>query len=126
MTARKSPPPPGAGQVILHNRLPPRHPQRLELENAIQSALAGLTGSWDVVLEVPGGPSLVVAVVTPDGSAWTMSCCNPRDRDPASIAETVKAACSRRRWLEPAGTAGGNVKAGAEAAGTLPSARERS
>ncbi len=126
MTARKPPPPQGAGQVILHNRLPPKHPQRLELEAAIQGALASLTGSWDVVLEVPGGLSLVVAVVAPDGSAWTMSCCNPRHRDPASIAETVKAACSRRRWLEPAGTAGGNAKPRAEAAGTPPSARERS
>ncbi len=93
------------GQVTLQNRLPPKHPQRLALETAIRSALAGLKGTWDVVLEVPEGLSLVIAVVGPGGSAWTMSCCNPAYRDPESIAETVRAACSRRRWLDPAGPA---------------------
>jgi hypothetical protein len=102
------------GQVTLQNRLPPKHPQRLALETAIRSALAGLNGSWDVVLEVPEGLSLVIAVVGPGGSAWTMSCCNPAYRDPESIAETVRAACSRRRWLDPAGAASGNAKGGAE------------
>jgi hypothetical protein len=92
-----------AGQLTLQNRLPPKHPQRLALETAIRSVLAGLGGSWDVVLEAPEGLSLVIAVVGPEGSAWTMSCCNPAYRDPESIAETVKAACSRRRWLVPAG-----------------------
>lgn len=87
-------------RVTLLNRLPPDHPQRPALENAIRDALAGLAGSWDVVVEAPGGPALVIAVVAPDGSAWTMSCCNPEHRDPESIAETVRAACARRRWLE--------------------------
>jgi hypothetical protein len=101
MTARKMSSLWEAGQVTLQNRLSPRHPQRLALETAIRNALAGLTGKWDVVLEVPQGLSLVIAVVGPDGSSWTMSCCTPAYRDPESIAETVRAACSRRRWLEP-------------------------
>ena len=92
-----------SGQLTLSNRMPPNHPQRLELENAIRSALSGLAGRWDVALEEPRGNSLVVAVVAPDGSAWSMSCCNPEHWDPASIAETVRAACHRRRWLDPAG-----------------------
>jgi CheY-like chemotaxis protein len=94
--------------VTVRNRLPPRHPQRLALETAIRDALGGLKGSWEVVLEKPGGLSLVIAVVAPDGAAWTMSCCNAAHRDPASIAEIVRAACSRRRWLEPGGAAGGH------------------
>jgi hypothetical protein len=101
MTARKMSSLWEAGQVTLQNRLSPQHPQRLALETAIRNALAGLTGKWDVVLEVPQGLSLVIAVVGPDGSSWTMSCCTPAYRDPESIAETVRAACSRRRWLEP-------------------------
>ncbi len=100
--------------MTLQNRLPPKHPQRLALETAIRSALAGLKGSWDVVLEAPEGLSLVIAVVGPEGSAWTMSCCNPAYRDPESIAETVRAACSRRRWLDLVGAASGNAKGGAE------------
>lgn len=110
------------GQVALQNRLPPKHPQRLALETAIRSALAGLKGSWDVVLEAPEGLSLVIAVVGPEGSAWTMSCCNPAYRDPESIAETVRAACSRRRWLDPANAARGKAKGGAE----CPAARAAS
>lgn len=101
MTARKMSSPRETGQVTLQNRLSPHHPQRLALEAAIRNALAGLTGQWDVVLEVPQGLSLVIAVVAPDGSSWTMSCCNPAYRDPESIAETVRAACRRRRWLQP-------------------------
>jgi hypothetical protein len=101
MTARKTSSPREAGQVTLQNRLSPQHPQRLALESAIRNALAGLPGKWDVVLEVPPGLSLVIRVLAPDGSSWTMSCCNPAYRDPESIAETVRAACSRRRWLEP-------------------------
>ena len=100
--------------LTLHNRLPPKHPQRLALEAAIRRALAGLKGSWDVVLEAPEGLSLVIAVVGPEGFAWTMSCCNPAYRDPESIAETVRAACSRRRWLDLVGAASGNAKGGAE------------
>ena len=87
--------------VTVQNRLPPKHPQRHALETAIRGALEGLKGRWDVVLEKPGGLSLMIAVVAPDGAAWTMSCCNPAHRDPASIAEIVRAACSRRRWLDP-------------------------
>ncbi len=112
-----------AGQLILNNRLPPNHPRRLDLENAIRSALTGLAGRWDVVLEGPRGQALVVAVVAPDGSAWSMSCCNVAYRAPASIAETVSAACRRRRWLDPAQTVGSDAKAGVE---SPPSARERS
>ncbi len=100
--------------MTLQNRLPPKHPQRLALEAAIRSALAGLKGSWDVVLEAPEGISLVIAVVGPEGSAWTMSCCNPAYLDPEFIAETVRAACRRRRSLDPTGTASGNAKGGAE------------
>jgi hypothetical protein len=111
MTARKMPSRHEAGQVTLQNRLPPKHPQRLALETAIRNALAGLTGKWDVVLEVPEGLWLVIAVVAPDGSSWTMSCCNPTYRDPESIAETVKGACSRRRWLDPAGQGSGGNRA---------------
>ncbi len=102
MTARKRSPRREAGPLILHDRLPPNHPQRLGLESALRSALAGLAGRWEVVLELQSGPSLLISVVAPDGSAWTMSCCNREHRDPASIAETVYAACSRRRWLESA------------------------
>src|SRR2546428_5575006 len=101
------------GHLALQNRLSPQHPHRLALEAAIRNALAGLAGKWDVVLEVPEGLSLVIAVVAPDGSSWTMSCCNPAYRDPESIAETVRAACSRRRWLEPTRSASVNAKSGA-------------
>jgi len=118
MTASKTSSLRETGQVALQNRLSPQHPQRLALEAAIRNALAGLTGKWDVVLEVPRGLSLVVAVVAPDGSSWTMSCCNPAYRDPESIAETVKAACSRRRWLEPSRAASLNAKSGAASPGT--------
>lgn len=93
--------------VTVQNRLPPKHPQRLALETAIRGALEGLAGRWDVVLEKPGGLSLVIAVVAPDGATWTMSCCNPAHRDPESIADIVRSACSRRRWLDPVGEAGG-------------------
>jgi len=110
MTASKTSSLRETGQVALQNRLSPQHPQRLALETAIRNALAGLTGKWDVVLEVPQGLSLVIAVVAPDGSSWTMSCCNPAYRDPESIAETVKAACSRRRWLEPTRSASLDAK----------------
>lgn len=101
MNAGKLPPGSEAGQVTLDNRLPPKYPQRLALESAIRSALAGLAGPWDVVVEAPGALALVVAVVAPDGSAWTMSCCNPEHRHPDSIADAVRAACSRRRWINP-------------------------
>jgi hypothetical protein len=111
MIAKKMSSQHGVGQVTLQNRLPPKHPQRIALETEIRNALAGLTGNWDVVLEVPEGLWLVVAVVAPDGSSWTMSCCNPAHRDPESIAETVRAACSRRRWLDPADQGSGGNRA---------------
>ncbi len=98
-------------EVTVHNRLPPKHPQRLALESAIRKALAGLTGKWDVVLKVPEGLWLVISVLAPDGSAWTMSCCNPMYRDPESIADTVRAACSRRRWSTPAAQGSGGSHA---------------
>ena len=91
-----------AGQVSLQNRLAPTHPQRLVLENAIRGALAGLEGTWDVVLEVPEGLSLAIAVVAPDRSVWTISYGSPGHADPESIAQTVRAACDRRRWRRPA------------------------
>ena len=78
------------GQVTLQNRLPPKHPQRLALQSAIRDTLAGLAGSWDVVLDAPEGLSLVVTVVAHDGSAWVMSCCNPAHGDPESIAAWAK------------------------------------
>jgi hypothetical protein len=89
---------PGAGpsEMTLRNRLPADHPQRLALQAAVAKALSGLNGPWDVVIEAQGLLTLVIGVVAPDGSSWTMSCCNPRDRDPESIAETVRAACTRR------------------------------
>ena len=118
MTASKTSSLRETGQVALQNRLSPQHPQRLALETAIRNALAGLTGKWDVVLEVPQCLSLVIAVVAPDGSSWTMSCCNPAYRDPESIAETVKAACSRRRWLEPSRAASLDAKKRAASPGT--------
>jgi hypothetical protein len=118
MTARKTSSLRETGQVTLQNRLSPQHPQRLALETAIRNALVGLTGKWDVVLEVPQGLSLVIAVVAPDGSSWTMSCCKPAYRDPESIADTVRAACSRRRWLEPTRAASVNAKRGAASPGT--------
>jgi hypothetical protein len=99
---------PAAGQVILDNRLPPSYPQRLALETAIRRSLAGLPGNWKVVVEAQSALTLVVGVVAPDGSAWTMSCCNPEHRHPESIAETVRAACSRRRWLNPEAAWGGS------------------
>jgi hypothetical protein len=91
--------------VAIHNRLPPMFPRRIAFESAIASALVGFKGNWDVAIELPGEQSLVVAVIAPDGSSWTMSCCDPRHRDPETIAETVRAACSRRRWLNPIGEA---------------------
>jgi len=87
--------------VAIHNRLPATYPRRIAFERAIASALAGFKGNWNVVIELPGEQSLVVAVVAPDGSSWTMSCCDPQHRDPEAIAETVRGACSRRRWLDP-------------------------
>lgn len=90
-----------SAEVTIDNRLPPRHPQRIALERALRSALVGLTGAWAVVVERPSELSLVIAVVAPDGSAWTMSCCDPDHRDPEAIAEIVRAACNRRRRLGP-------------------------
>jgi hypothetical protein len=92
-----------SGHLTVQNRLSPKHPQRLALETAVRGVLTGLKGTWDVVLEVPEGLSLVITVVAPDGSAWAMRYCGPAQADPESIAETVRAACNRRRWLEPAG-----------------------
>jgi hypothetical protein len=89
--------------VAVQNRLSPTHPQRFALETGVRGALAGLRGTWDVVLEVPEGLSLVITVVAPDGSAWAMRYCGPGHEDPESIAETVRVACNRRRWLAPAG-----------------------
>ena len=121
MKVSRLPPQHEAGQVTLANRLPPKYPQRLALEAAIRNALRGLAGRWDVVVEVPAGLSLVIAVVAPDGSSWTMSCCNPEHRDPESIAETVRAACSRRRWLDPTAPASGAKRRGRlEGAGGKP------
>lgn len=111
MTPRKLLPRQEAGQVTLDNRLPAKYPQRLVLESAVRSALAGLSGSWDVVVEAPSALTLVVAVVAPNGSAWTLSCCNPGHRHPESIAETVRAACSRRPWLNPDGAASRSTRA---------------
>jgi hypothetical protein len=91
--------PAASSGVAIHNLLPPTYPRRLAFEWAIADALAGFKGNWDVAIELPGEQSLVVSVVAPDGSAWTMSCCDPQNRDPEAIAETVRAACSRRRWL---------------------------
>ena len=121
MKVSRLPPQHEAGHVTLANRLPPKYPQRLALETAIRNALRGLAGRWDVVVEVPAGLSLVIAVVAPDGSSWTMSCCNPEHRDPESIAETVRAACSRRRWLDPAAqTSGAKRRGKLEGAGGKP------
>jgi hypothetical protein len=106
MTPRKTSSRHEAAQVTLQNRLSPRDPQRLALETAVRSALAGFKGSWDVILEGPEGLSLVIVVVAPDGSAWTMRYCDSAYRDPVSIAETVRAACGRRRWLDPQGSGG--------------------
>lgn len=108
---RKSVGPAATGGVTIHNRLPPKHPRRLAFEGAIRSALTGLTGDWVVVVDLPGELSLDIAVVAPDGSAWSMSCCNPERRDPEAIAETVRAACNRRRWLEPAKEANAHYEA---------------
>lgn len=96
--------------VTIHNRLPSKLPRRIAFERAIESALEGFRGNWDVVIELPGEQSLVVAVVAPDGSTWSMSCCDPEHRDPESIADTVRAACSRRRWLDPIRMAAGASK----------------
>jgi hypothetical protein len=101
MSARRVSSPAEVGLVTLQNRLPAKHPQRLALETSVRGALAGLEGSWDVVLEGPDGVTLVVAVIAPDGSSWTLSCCNPAHRDPEWIAASVRAACNRRRWLKP-------------------------
>jgi hypothetical protein len=96
------------GQVALENRLPPTFPQRVALEIAIRNALAGLCGRWSIAIEEESALTLVVSVVAPDGAAWAMSCCNPGRRRPESIAETVRAACSRRRWLGPGRTGSGS------------------
>jgi hypothetical protein len=114
MTARRGSSPPEVGRVTLQNRLSPKQPQRLALETAVRGALEGLEGNWDVVLEAPDGLPLVVAVIAPDGSSWTMSCCSPAQRDPESIAASVRAACNRRRWLKPGGAAGANPQGGTE------------
>lgn len=100
-----------AGQVTLQNRLSPKHPQRLVLQSAIRDALADLAGTWDVALEAPEGLSLVITVVAHDGSAWAMSWCNPAHGGPESIAETVRAACSRRCRLDRAGQGSGGNRA---------------
>lgn len=89
--------------MSVQNRLSPKHPQRLALETAVRGALAGRRGAWNLVLEAPEGLALVVAVVAPDGSAWTMRYCGPGLEDPESIAETVRTACDRRRWLQRGG-----------------------
>jgi hypothetical protein len=99
MTSGKAPRRPQTGQVAFENRLPPSYPQRLALETAIRKGLAGLSGRWDVVVDAPGALALVVTVIAPDGSAWTMTCGNPPRRPPETIADTVRAACDRRRWL---------------------------
>jgi len=98
-------------EVTVRCRLPTEFPERPTLENAIRSALGALGGRWDAVVEVQGGVVLAVALVAPDGSAWTVSCCDPEHRRPESIADTVRAACSRRRWLAPHGEPGESFEA---------------
>jgi hypothetical protein len=92
--------------VSIDNRLPPAHPQRVEIENAIRSGLAGLPGPWDVVVRAPSAGGLVIAVVAPDASAWTWmtSCCAPQYTGPEAIADTIRAVCGRRRGLDAQGT----------------------
>lgn len=104
-------------RLTVENRLPPGYPQRVALEAAIRSGLVRMTGRWNVVLEAANALVLTISVVAPDGSAWTMTCCNPEHRQPESIAETVRAACGRRRWLGPGGARrrkSGGGEAGAE------------
>jgi hypothetical protein len=86
--------------LAVHNRLPPTYPQRLAFGRAIAEALVGLEGDWDVTIAFPGERSLVVTVVAPDGSSWTMSCCDPQRWDPESVAETVRGACNQGPWIE--------------------------
>jgi len=103
MTARKLLPPADTGRLSFDNRLPPAHPQRLALEFAIRSALAGLPGRWDVIVTAPSVLTLVVAVVAPDASAWTwmMDCGKPEYLVPKAIADTVRTVCTRHRLLDP-------------------------
>lgn len=93
--------------MALHNRLPPTYARRDDFERAITSALAGFRGTWEVALEPPGEHALVVAIVAPDGSSWSMTCCNPQQWDPQAVAETVRGACSKDRWLGPLGDGAG-------------------
>jgi hypothetical protein len=97
MTARKLLRQADTGRLSFDNRLPPTYPQRLALERAIRSALAGLPGRWDVIVEAPRALPLVVAVVAPDTSAWTcmMNCGKPEDLLPKAIADSVRAVCRR-------------------------------
>lgn len=91
------------GRLTLYNELPLNHPRRHAVDTAVRSAFAELPGSWKVVLQLSRGPSLVVVVFAPDHSAWFIRCCNPEEWNPASLAGTVRAVCSRRGWIKSVG-----------------------
>ncbi len=86
--------------VSIDNRLPVNHPRKHVLERAIREALAGLPGPWDVSIDLIAGVSWSITIVAPDACRWSIACANPEHDVQEFIADRVRTACSRRRWLK--------------------------
>jgi hypothetical protein len=93
--------PPSESGLILHNRLPERHPYRPHLEEALRTALNDLPGSWDVSIIPVGRRQFNIEVLAPDASRWSAAVPVPEGPRAEDVADVVRAACARRCPVKP-------------------------
>jgi hypothetical protein len=87
--------------LVLHNRLPERHPYRPHLEEALRTALGDLPGSWDVSIIPLGRRLFTIEVVAPAASRWSAAVPVPEGPRAEDVADMVRAACARRCPVKP-------------------------
>lgn len=88
--------------VSIRNRLPEGHRYRLTLDRALRFWLRDLSGRWDVSVHAVGRILVQVDVVAPGGSQWSIAVPVPEGPRAEDVADTIRAACIRLRWPEPA------------------------
>jgi hypothetical protein len=108
------PPPQSDGGITVHNRLHAGHRYQAVMDEVLRVALEGFAGPWDVSIHPVGRQWFRIDVVAPDGATWSLSV--PVHEGPGAddLADTVRAACLRRRVKR----AGGQRRAGKPAAGS--------
>jgi hypothetical protein len=93
--------PPSESGLILHDRLPERHPYRPHLAGALRTALSDLAGSWEVSIIPVGRRLFTIEVVAPDASRWSTAVPVPEGPRAEDVADMVRAACARRCPVKP-------------------------